>query len=47
MEIDSNTQMQVSSGGITASGLMKAANPNAPENTANVLFQPVAQAQDI
>ena len=38
MEIDSETQTQLTSGGIVDSTLMKAVNQNVPENKANVLF---------
>lgn len=44
MEIDSNTQTELTSGGINDGTLMKAKNQNVPENTANVLFQPVGAA---
>lgn len=44
MEIDSDTQTQLTSGGIVNGNLMKAENPDQPENQANVLFQPVGAA---
>ena len=44
MEIDSNTQITGTSGGIIDGSIMKAANKDLPENDSNVLFQPAFQS---